>query len=182
MHPTPSPLGPPLTKHRAAVREYIAQASKLDSGVWLHPIAPGKWSPAQITQHVTLGIEMFTDDLAGGTGMALRLSPWRRFVLRTFMLPRLLRKGQYPGGTKAPREIRPSDTPATQPEALGKLQEAVTALEATVASVPNAASRRLSHAYFGRVPAATAIDLLALHARHHMAQLPHAAPRAARNA
>lgn len=170
-----SPLAIPLANHRTAVHEYCALAARLPADVWLWPVAPGKWSPAQITQHVTLAIETFTDEFAGRAGMALKLTVWRRFVLRTFLLPRLLSSGRFPASIKAPREIRPSTTPATQADALERLKQASSALDAIATAAPSSRSRRLTHPYFGRVPALTAVRLLELHTRHHLSQLPHRA-------
>ncbi len=172
MPPKPSPLAIPLANHRAAVREYAALARRLPADLWLHPPAPAKWSPAQITEHVALGIEIFTDDLAGRPGLTPRLSPWKQFLPRIFLMPRVLRSGQLPAGANAPRLLRPSTTPLTQDDALRRLEVAVATLEATAAAIPNTGATRLTHPAFGRVPVLAALRLLELHVRHHFAQLP----------
>jgi len=133
-------------------------------------VSAGGWSPAQITEHVTAGIEIVTAELAGRAGMALRLSAPRRFLLRMTVLPRILRTGRFPARARAPRELRPSDHMVTQAEAMTRLQAAVAALERT-AAVPDAGGRRLTMPYFGRIPAPRGIRFLAMHARHHMAQM-----------
>jgi len=161
-----------LSEHRAAVREFISAVRQLDSGAWLRPVGPRKWSPALITAHVTLSIEAFTDETAGRAHMATVMNAWKRFVARTVFLRRLLRTGIFPVGFHAPRETRPSSPPSPQAEAIAALGEAVTALESTLAVHPDPVHCRITHPYFGRLPLITGLQLLTLHARHHQGQLP----------
>jgi hypothetical protein len=162
----------PLADHRTAIREYSAAASRLDTQTWLRPLGPSRWSPALITEHVTLAIGAFTDDAAGRAHMAEIFGPWKRFVARTLFLRRLLRTGEFPRGAVAPRETRPSSSPRQQAEALAALDRAVSDLEITIAAHPDAARCQITHPYFGRLPLPISLHLLELHARHHLGQLP----------
>ena len=172
MSPRELPYEAYLAEHRDVVREYIRAIQQLDSGAWLRPIAPHRWSPALMTEHVTLGIEAFSDDAAGRAYMALKLNAWKRFVARTMLLRRVLRTGVFPPQVHSPRETRPSTTPRQQSEAVESLERASRTLESTLRAHPDPARCRLTHPYFGRLPLITAIRLLTLHARHHLAQLP----------
>jgi hypothetical protein len=167
-----SPFAVLLANHRSAVREFVATARMLDQDTWLSPRGSGKWSPALLTEHVALGIEAFTAEVGGRAGMALKLTPWRRFVNRRVYLPRLLRAGRFPEGVRAPRETRPGSSPRPQAEALQALERAVTDLEISVGAHPRVESCRVTHPYFGRLPLATSLRLLEVHARHHLSQLP----------
>jgi hypothetical protein len=151
-------------------------AGRLDSAAWLKPVAPGKWSPALITEHVTLSIVAFNDDAAGRAHMALKLSRWRRFVIRVLYLGRVLRTGQFPPGVRAPRETLPGTTPRRQRDAVEELETASRTLDATLAAHPAPEHCRLTHPYFGRLPLITALRLLTAHTRHHLAQLPQPSP------
>ena len=170
------PHEPYLAEHRAAVRDFARVVGQLDSAVWFKPIAHEKWSPALITEHVTLAIEAFTDDAAGRAHMAPRLNAWKRFAARTIYLGRILRTGAFPPHIRAPRETRPSSTPHSQPEAIANLELATQTLETTLAAHPDPARCRLTHPYFGALPLPTALRLLTLHAQHHLAQLPRRPP------
>ena len=162
-----------LAEHRAAVHDFAGAITRLDAGTWLRPLGPQRWSPALITEHVTLGIESFTDDAAGRAPMAVRLNAWKRFVARTVFLRRVLRTGVFPSGLRSPREMRPSLTPHEQAEALENLNLAVSTLETTLSAHPDPDRCRLTHPYFGSLPLTTALQLLTLHARHHLGQIPH---------
>jgi DinB superfamily len=165
-----------LAEHRAAVGEFADAAARLDTSAWLRPLGPGRWSPALITEHVALGIESFTDDAAGRAHMVARLNAWKRFVARTIFLKRVLKTGHFPDGLKSPREFHPSLTPHAQPDAIENLNRTVATLETTLAAHPDPSRCKVTHPYFGALPLTTALRLLALHARHHLAQLPR--PRA----
>jgi len=167
-----APHKPYVTEHRAAVNDFIRAAGQLDTATWLRPLGPDRWSPALITEHVTLSIEAATDDAAGRAHMVLRLNAWRRFVARTIYLSRLLKTGVFPPGIRSPRETRPSATPHTQAESLENLKRALAIFETTLAAHPAPARCRLTHPYFGSLPLITGLRLLTLHAQHHQAQLP----------
>ena len=169
----------PLADHRAAVREFLSAAGRLDSQLWLRPVGPNRWSPALITEHVALAIGAFTADAAGRAHMAQVFGPWRRFVARTMYLRRLLRTGEFPPRARAPRETTPSSTPRQQVDALAALDRAVSDLEVTIGAHPHPDDCQITHPYFGRLPLVTALRLLALHARHHLGQIPRRAARPA---
>ncbi len=168
----PSAHAVPLADHRTAIREYSAAASRLDTQTWLRPLGPSRWSPALITEHVTLAIGAFTADAAGRAHMAEVFGPWKRFVARMLFLRRLLRTGEFPKGAIAPRETTPSSAPQQQADALTALERAVSDLEVTIGAHPNTDRCEITHPYFGRLPLPTALRLLELHARHHLGQLP----------
>jgi hypothetical protein len=161
-----------LAEHRAAVRDLARAAGQLDAATWLRPAAADKWSPALITEHITLSIVAFTDDAAGRAHMAVKLTAFRRFLLRTFLLRRVLRTGQFPPQARAPRETVPSPTPRTQRDAIADLEQATRTLEATIAAHADPSRCWLTHPYFGRLPLSTSLRLLTLHARHHLRQFP----------
>jgi DinB superfamily len=165
------PLKDSLLEHRAAVDLFSRTARHLSADDWVRPVAPGKWSPAQITEHVALAIELFTDELAGRPGVVPRLSRWRRLLLRISVMPALLRSGRFPNGARAPRQFRPSIHLAAQDEGITRLEDAARALDATAAALPEIAGRKVTHPYFGPVRAPVALWLLTLHARHHLEQL-----------
>ena len=75
-------------------------------------------------------------------------------------------------GVRAPREIRPNLPMAGREETLRRLEGAASELEASCLQDPRGGTLRLSHPYFGALPAPDLIRILAWHALHHRAQLP----------
>lgn len=161
-----------LALHRAALAAFAERARRVAPEDWERPRAPGKWSPAEITEHLRLAAEKLRAERQGEEGMQLRLSAWKRFLLRRTVLVRLLRTGRFPKGAPAPREIRPVSPGLPQDEALDRLERAWATFEdACRSGVPTVASR-LTHPYFGRLRLAQYHRLLAVHTLHHRDQLP----------
>ena len=96
-------------QHLATVQLYVDTVSKLGSDSWLPPIAEGKWSPAEVTEHLKLVYEASLRELRESTAIKIR-SGWlvQRF-LRVFILPRIFNTGKFPKGAKAPQEMRPAN-------------------------------------------------------------------------
>jgi hypothetical protein len=134
-------------------------------------MAPGKWSPAEVTAHVAEAYRVLIAELAGAGGMRLRGSGLQRWVLRHTALPRLLSGKPFPPGVRAPRETRPS-------EIIRDPAIAVTTLEARAEQFTRDLTRgatspgvRLTHAYFGRLLPRQGLALSTVHTRHHAQQL-----------
>lgn len=160
-----------LEDHARAIEEYGTAAGALDPAVWIAPIAPGKWSPAEVTAHVAEAYRVLSTELGGANGMRLRGSRLQRLLLRYTVLPRLLAGKPFPPGVRAPREIRPTEIindPALAVAALVQRAEQFTrdlTARATMQSV------RLTHPYFGRLSPRQGLELSTVHTRHHAQQL-----------
>jgi DinB superfamily len=160
-----------LTKHSEAVEGFRRAADHLTGERWLRPLAPGKWTPAEVTSHVTQAYRVVCGELAGKPGMRLVGSRFRRLILRLTVLPRLLAGQAFPPGVRAPRETRPVDIITDPGEALSKLEEWAHALEHQLTGLASSDRACLSHAYFGPLSARQGIRLLTVHTRHHAWQL-----------
>ena len=156
--------------HRAAVAEAARAVESQEAGCWTIPRAEGKWSAAEIAQHLILSYAPPLAELAGGTGFAIRLPWWKRAPLRWTVLPRIL-GGTFPKGAPAPREARPKGGPADPEEAAKALREAAANFERCL--LEKCADRRvaLTHPYFGKLSAPQMLKLCAVHVAHHRAQL-----------
>jgi hypothetical protein len=157
--------------HRAALDQFIATARQLPPTSWARPLGDGKWSPAEISNHLIASYRILRTELAGGQGMALRLGPLRRWLLRHTMLPRILKSGTFPAGARAPRETRPSSDLAALPDALETLTREANALVEELTTRASRRRVRLTHAYFGPMSARQSLRILAAHIRHHARQL-----------
>ena len=158
--------------HSAVTADFVSAASKVPPDRWLAPRAEGKWSPAEVVEHVTLAYDTLLRELQGGDGMKIKTKWWQRMFLRFTVVPRLLRGGAFPSGARAPRETRPASANPDQNAAVAVLRERVVRFDAlTSEAVASRRRVRLTHAYFGRATVPEAVLLCTRHVQHHLAQL-----------
>lgn len=158
-------------EHLDAVERFAALARCVPPDRWPLPAAPGKWSPAQITEHVVLTYETLAKELSGGGGMRLRTKWWQRILLKGFLLPRILRTGEIPTAV-AVRELRPGSSDLDQAALIDRLRGGALGLDGELYA--GRTSAQLTHPYFGRLKAADVLRFCAIHATHHARQLPQA--------
>jgi DinB family protein len=160
-----------VTLHSEALAGVLRSAESVPPEAWLRPLGEGRWTPAQVVEHLTLAYDALLKELSGGPAMKYRLNAGVRLVLRYTVLPRILRGEPFPRA-RAPRETRPADTPFNQPEAVQRLRDrgaiVVAEMERKLSTRPGA---KLTHAYFGRLPLTTGLTLIARHIEHHRKQL-----------
>jgi hypothetical protein len=157
--------------HARAIQEYITAAGALTPGAWMEPLAPGKWTPAEITAHVSEAYRVLNAELAGHEGMRLLGSRLQRLVLRHTVLPRLLAGSPFPPGVRAPRETRPREIVADRGVALPALVHLAESFTRELTEQSTRRTVRLTHAYFGAMSPRQGLALLTVHTRHHARQL-----------
>ena len=157
--------------HAAALEQFVAAVRNLPPASWNRPLAPGKWTPAEVSSHLTASYRIMRAELAGGPGMALRLPRLQRWLLRHTILPRILRGRPFPEGARAPRETRPREIMEDVSNAVRTLVQEADALVDELAARARASPVSFTHAYFGSLSARQGMQLLAAHARHHARQL-----------
>jgi hypothetical protein len=160
-----------LADHSNAVAEYMTAAGRFASPDWMRPLAPGKWTPAELTSHVTEAYRVLRAELGGATGMRLLGSRLQRLVLRYTLLPRLLAGRPFPAGVRAPRETRPREIVEEPGDALSMLGDLAEAFIRELTTRAAGARIRLTHAYFGPLSPRQGLRLLTVHTRHHARQL-----------
>ncbi|HUP46918.1 MAG TPA: DinB family protein [Thermoanaerobaculia bacterium] len=157
--------------HGEAASALADTAEKLAGARWLTPRAEGKWTPAEIVEHLNLSYETLLRELAGGKGMQVRTKLWQRLLLRFTLMPKLLRGGKFPLA-RAPRETRPAAANPDPVSAIAAFRERSLRLDALAAEVVASGRRRkLTHAYFGSASVPKAVLLCARHVQHHQKQL-----------
>src|SRR5258708_2969795 len=57
-----------IADNRAAVEEFVAAARGVDAASWNRPRAEGKWSPAQVTEHLAIVYEYNRKVVLGTAG------------------------------------------------------------------------------------------------------------------
>jgi hypothetical protein len=157
--------------HQEAVLRFTAAADRLDDVAWHARSAVDKWCPGQVAEHVSLTYAQLLAELRGTGGMRQRLPWWKAALLRWRVLPRLLREGLFPKA-RAPREIRPPDSPRPKAAVLQAIREDTARFEEELTSARALGEGRLTHPYFGRLPPRKILALMAAHTEHHRLQLP----------
>jgi hypothetical protein len=162
-----------IDHHASAAVAFAAAAEDLEPAAWHHPRAEGKWSPAQITDHLIRTYDVLLRELGGGQGMRVRTRLGQRLLLRLTLMPRLLRGARFPKRVTAPREIRPTDAPADQRDGIALFRQRAVEFEAAARRARELSPHaRLTHAYFGASSVAHGVLFCARHIEHHRAQLP----------
>lgn len=161
-----------IQQHLEAVRAFADTASKIKSESWLRPVGEGKWSPAEITEHLKLVYEGFLRELRDGTGIKIQ-SGWllQRF-LRLAILPRIFKKGQIPNGAKSPREVRPTTFIEDRHQALTEFSLLAGEFQAELVERKELKGTRLTHHIFGHINALEGLRFVTIHIIHHQKQLP----------
>jgi len=159
-----------LASNRAATDELIAVAERSASR-WSTPRAPGKWSPAQLTEHVARSLEEAANCIAERPSKLPTLPKLIRPVAG-WMFRRILRTGKFPKA-KTNRAMNPESTapaiPANPAEARTRLQTAQATFEREARA---RAGRTFTHSAFGEVAVEDYVRFTELHTRHHTKQLP----------
>lgn len=161
-----------VEEHQVALAAYLDAAGRLPDHAWNQPWKAGKWSPALITEHLTLTYDVFIAEAGGGQGMKLKLTPLRRRVLKTFMLPHMLFHRTFPRAAPAPREVRPAAEALPAKEAaLARMRETGERFEREAARARAGGWKHVTHPYFGPIDLARGMRLCAVHIEHHTRQL-----------
>ena len=161
-----------LADVRSGVDDLLAAADRA-SGVWMVPRAPGKWSPAQVVEHVARIMEESANVASGRPSKFPTIPFFLRPIVRVLVFKRTLWRNAFPK-MKASDAFVPVAGSATPADGRVRLQGALTwfdqACRARAASGHDVAS-----SIFGAVSVADFARFQELHVRHHVLQIPGAA-------
>ena len=101
-----SDLDDAISANREACQRYLATARKVAKEEWSQPVAPGKWSPAQITEHVALSTEVALKAIKGDPSMG-SIPRFLRWLPRTLGFNPTIRKGRFPAKQRGPAIFKP---------------------------------------------------------------------------
>ena len=132
---------------------------------------PGKWSCAQILEHLLLSYTATTKgtQTALQTGKPLGGQPTLKDKLATFYVARM---GFLPAGRKAPKSTRPANGSGVQ--SLRQFNDALVAMDATLANAEKRFGRVakiLDHPVLGPMNTKDWRRFHRTHARHHLKQI-----------
>lgn len=157
-----------LEGNRNAVDDLV-RAAEACAGVWTTPSAPGKWSPAQVVEHVAISLEEGAAVVAGRPSKLPTVPALLRPLARIF-LKRVIKTGTFPRSKTSPGMDPPSG-PATPAASRPRLEAALADFEreceARVAS-----GQPVRSPAFGTVRVEDYARFVEAHTRHHTRQLP----------
>jgi uncharacterized damage-inducible protein DinB len=159
-----------IVQNREATALVLARARAIPSDRWTVPREPGKWSPAQVVEHITKSYEghrQMTQGLVPVQGGGVK-----QWLARTFFLPHLFRVGDFTQqGLKSPQAIEPSATPAPADQLLPRFETAASGLESDLREAAQRGDGEVIHTVFGRVSLADLLHFVVIHTRHHEPQI-----------
>lgn len=161
-----------VDEHRTALAAFIDAAERLRDGDWRAEWAPGKWTRAQVAEHLALAYEAAIRELTTGQPVRVLVQGWRQRALRWVFLPQILFRRAFPVRARSPREIRPGgDMTAPRAEVVRRVRELGERFEAEMERARAGGGGSLTHPYFGRLPAVKAMRFVAIHLEHHTRQI-----------
>ena len=156
---------------RAAVEAFSASALAVPSDRWGKPRVPGKWSPAQVVEHVVLVYEVGLKALNGASDLP---APPRfvRPLIRFMMRRTVMRTGRFPKSkTVASFDPGPGAVAGSAEAMARRLEKASAAFDRHASEMVAAGARTFNHPVFGTFGVAEYVQFQAYHTRHHQKQL-----------
>lgn len=163
-----------IADHKAALEAFVADAASLEPAIWASPRAEGKWSAAEVSEHLRLAYTTILAELEEKGGFRIRTRWWQRLFLRLFYLPGILRTGRMPRRAPAPREIRPANTAYDRPSTLDHLRREGDRFLEAMTAIDLSTFKGLTHPFFGKLAPFASIRIITIHVRHHHEQVPSA--------
>ncbi|HWO88202.1 MAG TPA: maleylpyruvate isomerase N-terminal domain-containing protein, partial [Gemmatimonadales bacterium] len=139
-------LGKAHEINREAVAEMLRAIDSLGQK-WSEPWAPGKWTRAQVVEHVARSYEIVAGVVRGDQSGMPRFPRLLRWLARLYF-NKVLRDRKFPK-TRTTRAFVPERDLATPAEGRSRLEAAVAAFEAVAG--PEAGERRILHPTWGEI-------------------------------
>jgi len=165
-----SALDDALAANREAAKRFLATARTVAKERWAAPVAPGKWSPAQIAEHVALSTEVALKAIKGDKSMG-SIPGLLRWLPRKLGFDPTIKKGRFPEKQRGPAIFKPSDTHVKYEISAERFERAIADLESHARELAKTGTHAFEHSFFGRVAIADYVKFNALHSEHHERQL-----------
>ncbi len=162
-----STLEEALEANREAVRGLVA-AGERSGARWSVPRAEGKWSPAQVTEHVARALEESANLVAGRPSKFPKLPFFLRPLARGLLLHRVIRTGRFPKA-RTNRPMDPERGPDTPAEGRARVEVAAAAFDRACSE---STTDCLESDTFGVISLVDYARFQAVHTRHHTVQIP----------
>jgi hypothetical protein len=160
-----------LAAQLTAAEAFKAAALAVPDDLWNVPRAPGKWSPAQLTDHVAVATRVARGAMSGNAKFGA-IPKFLRWLPRKFYLDKVLREGALPKKSGGPPAFAPAHQPMPRPELCTQLDSEIAAFAQLARDLTTAGHSTFEHGFFGTVQIADYVRFNALHLDHHREQLP----------
>ncbi len=162
-----------IAENRKATEQFLATARNVPPEKWAQPVTPGKWSPAQIVDHIAVTTEVALKAINGDPSMG-SIPKFLRFIPRKLGFDPTIRKRRFPEKQRGPAVFAPSAGHPSYETSVERLNRAIAALETHVNGRMAKGEHSFEHSFFGRVSIPDYIRFGTLHTQHHERQLPKA--------
>lgn len=159
-----------LAANRSAVDDLTRAARALPVERWYQPRAAGKWSPAQLLEHVAIAYEK-SQDVIRMERAPTRIPRFLRSITGRLFFRPILRKGMFPERSPGPKLLRPSAHPPDREAVLRRLRVAAEVFEGAANERRQTGRTMLDHPFFGAVSLEDWVRFSELHTRHHVDQV-----------
>lgn len=160
-----------IAENRRATDQFLRTAGQVPPAHWAQPVSPGKWSPAQIVDHIAVTTEVALKAINGDPSMG-SIPKFLRFLPRKLGFDPVIKKGRFPEKQRGPAVFAPSTGHPSYDVSVERLNKAIAALETHVRGLMAQNQHSFEHSFFGRVSIADYIRFGTLHTQHHERQLP----------
>ena len=165
-----SDLASAIAAQQRAADAFAAAARAVPDATWNVPRAPGKWSPAQVTDHVGVATKIGRGAVTGTVNMG-SLPRFLRPIAGALFFKPVLRRG-FPKKSMGPAIMAPAHEPMDRETLIARLQEEVGGAARDALEMAANGATHFDHTFFGKVSLADYIMFNALHLDHHREQLP----------
>ncbi len=155
-----------LTENRQRVAEFVA-AARAAGASWTTPVRPGKWSPAEVAEHIALTYRESAAVFATGKDMFPAVPFFIRPLARRVAYDPVLRTGKFKP-VKTFKSLIPLDGAKTPDEAAQRIEAALATFEQAARAHGGGP---LKHLTFGTIDTGDYVRMQGYHSRHHQAQL-----------
>ena len=152
----------------AAVAAFLAAVDGAGAA-WTVPRAPGKWSPAQLAEHVARIMEESANAASGAPSKFPTIPLVLRPIVRVLVFNRILRRNAFLK-MNASEPFDPAAGSATPAKARARLEEALVRFD-QACRARAASGRDVGSTIFGSVSVADFARFQELHIRHHLLQM-----------
>jgi hypothetical protein len=156
-----------LAASREAAHRLIADAASTGPA-WATPLAPGKWSPSQIVEHVARSLDASANVASGQPSAFPRLPAIVHPVLR-IVFRWILNRGKFPKG-RTSTAMNPANGATTPADGRARLEAAHDRYEVAVRQLASR-GEPMATPMFGPVPVEDYVRFMELHTWHHDRQI-----------
>ena len=161
----------PLSPELEYVRRETERATREASAEALLHAPNGKWSPAQVLEHLMLSYTATTKGLLRATQSGL-IEPGTRTLKHRAKCAYVLGLGRFPAGVEAPKHTEPGKGLGEEP--LRRFNDALVAMDSTLVDVERRFGKGvliLMHPVLGPLTAQQWRRFHQVHGRHHLKQI-----------